>query len=127
MPYYTTLKERFIKMAKITKIQQYAILWLSSQSVDSQTIAAETNLSIKQVGNVINKFKIDNSENEINTTSGPAKARSKTQQLMITESVGKRQNVAIMTKEASQVADEERKKFEPLAKKDTSHIFRPNT
>ena len=127
MPYYTTLKERFIKMAKITKIQQYAVLWLSSQSVDSQTIAAETNLSIKQVGNIINKFKIDNSQNEINTTSGPAKARSKTQQLMITESVGKRQNVAIMTKEASQVADEEKKKFEPLAKKDTSHIFRPNT
>jgi hypothetical protein len=127
MPYYTTLKERFIKMAKITKIQQYAVLWLSSQSVDSQTIAAETNLSIKQVGNVLSKFKIDNSQNEINTTSGPAKARSKTQQLMITESVGKRQNVAIMTKEASQVADEDRKKFEPLAKKDTSHIFRPNT
>jgi transposase len=121
------LKERFIKMAKITKIQQYAVLWLSSQSLDNQAIATETNISIKQVDNIINKFTVDNSKSQINTTSGPAKVPSKTKQLMITESVGGRQNVAIMTKEASQVADEERKKFEPLAKKDTSHIFRPNT
>ena len=121
------LKERFIKMAKITKIQQYAVLWLSSQSLDNQAVATETNLSVKQVDNIINKFTVDNSKSQINTTSGPAKATSKTKQLMITESVGGRQNVAIMTKEASQVADEERKKFEPLAKKDTSHIFRPNT
>jgi transposase len=121
------LKERFIKMAKITKIQQYAVLWLSSQSLDNQAIATETNISVKQVDNIINKFTVDNSKSQINTTSGPAKSPSKTKQLMITESVGGRQNVAIMTKEASQVADEERKKFEPLAKKDTSHIFRPNT
>jgi hypothetical protein len=121
------LKERFIKMAKITKIQQYAVLWLSSQSLENQAIATETNLSVKQVDNIVNKFTVDNSKSQINTTSGPAKATSKTKQLMITESVGGRQNVAIMTKEASQVADEERKKFEPLAKKDTSHIFRPNT
>lgn len=115
-------------MAKITKLQRYAVLWLSSQLVENQTIATETNLTVKQVSTILNKFKIENPQNQINTTSGPAKAKSKTQQLMITESVGKRQNVAIMTKEASQVADEERKKFESLEhKKDASHIFRPST
>jgi NCAIR mutase (PurE)-related protein len=116
-------------MAKITKLQRYAVLWLSSQLVENQTIATETDLTVKQVSTILNKFKIENPQNKINTTSGPAaKAKSKTQQLMITESVGKRQNVAIMTKEASQVADEERKKFESLEyKKDASHIFRPST
>jgi NCAIR mutase (PurE)-related protein len=114
-------------MSKITKIQQYAVLWLSSQLVEEQIIATETNLSTKQISTILNKFKIDNPQNQINTTSGPAKAKSKTQQLMITESVGKRQNVSIMTKEASQVADEERKKIESIEhKKEASHIFRPS-
>lgn len=115
-------------MAKENKLQTYAVLWLDSQSMDIKTICVETGLSTRQVKNILTKNKIESStpqQNNIPINQQPVSAKSKAHNMMITESVGKRQKVSIMTKEASQLADEERKKYIDSSTK--SYIFRPST
>lgn len=100
-------------MNKISKINRYAVLWLNSQSVEIENISKETGLSVKQVQAIINKYDKEQplSETKIDTSSSKvsAKKHSKIKDLMITESVGRRQNVTIMTKSASEVADQDKK------------------
>lgn len=101
-------------MNKISKINRYAVLWLNSQSVQLEEISKETGLSVKQIETILNKYNKEQqafSEAKIDTSSSKvsAKKQSKIKDLMITESVGRRQNVTIMTKSASEVADQDKK------------------
>lgn len=113
-------------MSKINKLNQYAVLWLHSQNTDITDISSETGLSTKQIENIIKKHNDPNS-NTADTNAhqhGPVKSLAK--QLMITESAGKRQKVAIMTKEASQISDEAKKK-QTSVNNNKPYIFRPST
>lgn len=97
-------------MGKINKLTTYAVLWLDSQSTSIEQIILETSLTKKQIQSILDKkSNSDSNTNKIKTTSDQASAKSKVKDLMITESVGRRQNVTIMTKSASEVADEARK------------------
>ena len=44
-------------MARISKTQTYAILWLNSQSFDSDYIQKELSVTNKQIETVLNKIK----------------------------------------------------------------------
>jgi DNA-binding transcriptional MerR regulator len=112
-------------MAKTSKLHQYAVLWLHSQAMDINAIANETGLSIKQIEAVVNKNTTDKNQNSA-IASNHSPVKSKAHQLMINESVGKRQKVSIMTKETSQIADEDRKKHTETKKNNNSYIFRPS-
>lgn len=100
-------------MNKTNKINRYAVLWLNSQSIKIEDISKETGLSIKQVSSIIDKHSNSqiSPDTKIETGSSKVSAKkpSKMKDLMITESVGRRQNVTIMTKSASEIADEDKK------------------
>ena len=114
-------------MARLSKTQNYAILWLNSQGTDLVKIADELGLTEKQVLSVIEKG-IDTkiSENtKIKTVKSPANSRSKN--LMITQTAGKKtKNVAIMTQEASQLNDELKKTQSGSNRYKDNVIYRPN-
>jgi len=112
-------------MSKTSKLHQYAVLWLHSQSMNSDQISKEIGLTVKQVETVVNKNKPQR-EKTSSIPSNHSPVKSKAHQLMINESVGKRQKVSIMTKEASQIADEDRKKHMDSKKTNNSYIFRPS-
>ena len=42
-------------MGRITKAQSYAIRWLDSESMSPENIASELNLTVKQVGSILEK------------------------------------------------------------------------
>lgn len=113
-------------MARATKTQQYAVLWLNSTNVDIQSIAKELGMEIKQVQRILEKSQNTNqSNNSINTASQPV-TRPTSKDLMIRHTSGKRNNsVAIMTKEASEINDQAKKQNQthPNTHK---NIFRPN-
>ena len=109
-------------MRKLSKNQEYAIRWLMTQDRTLNQISEELDISIERVESVYRQH----SENK---QSKPT--TSKTQDLMIREtSVKKSNNVAIMTKEASQYNDEIKKKVHANKKtkeKDlNSFIYKPN-
>lgn len=114
-------------MARLSKTQNYAILWLNSQGVELVKIADELGLTEKQVLSVIEKG-IDTkiSENaKIKTVKSSANSRSKN--LMITQTAGKKtKNVAIMTQEASQLNDELKKNQSGSNRYKDNVIYRPN-
>lgn len=107
-------------MNKVTSLHKYAILWLNSQNVSSEAIAQELKLTEKQVSNVLNK---QTTNATINNKTEPVK--SKLKDLMITDSASSKHRVAIMTKAASEVADES-KKNNIVKPSDKSYIFKPS-
>lgn len=89
-------------MAKLSKSNKYAILWLSSQGYDTTSIEQELKLSVKQIESVIN----ENKQN-VNT---PTQVQNKTaKDFMIRHSQNNVNNVSIMTQQASMMSDEARK------------------
>lgn len=113
-------------MSKTNKLNQYAVLWLHSQNTQIADISNETGLSTKQIENIIKKHNTQISSTGDTPTNQHGPVKSLAKQLMITESVGKRQKVSIMTKEASQIADEAKKKQSPV-NNNKPYIFRPST
>jgi hypothetical protein len=114
-------------MAKINKTQTYAIRWLHSQGKNNETIASELDITTKQVGSVIDKYttsSTETTESQLDTKKSPV---SKAKDLMIKETSAKRsRNVMIMTKEASELGDEMKKKMRNhSARPDENVIFRP--
>lgn len=106
-------------MSRLNKTQIYAIRWLNSQNIQSDKIASELDLNIEQVTKTIEKYGSNNTNNSIKSKSTPAKIDH-----MITETAGKRtNNVAIMTKEASEIHDAAREKTRPSINERA--IFRP--
>lgn len=115
-------KERF-KMARLSKTQIYAIRWLDSQQKSASEIAEELNLKEDQISKTIEKYSISKKEtNSIKDAKSPV---SRSQNLMIRETSAKKtNNVAIMTKEASELNDH--LKNQPTAHPVTEKaIFRP--
>ena len=114
-------------MNKNQQIQQYAALWMHSQGFDKDHISNTTGLSIKQIDNAVKKHIVSNNNqsDHVNITASPVIVTPNAKQLMITETSNKKQKVAIMTKEASQIADEQKKHYSPK-QLNTNHIFRPN-
>ena len=110
-------------MARISKTQTYAILWLNSQSFDSDYIQKELSVTNKQIETVLNKIKTtEEPTNSIKTSSSPV-GQSRSKNLMITESASRTRSVAIMTKEASELNDVLKKNSQPT--KSENGIFRP--
>jgi hypothetical protein len=115
-------------MPKTSKVQNYAIQFLLSQNKTVAEIALELNLTEKQVSGVIEKsHPSSGDESNIKTSSSKA-GKSRSKDLMITETAGKgTKNVAIMTKEASELNDHLRSK--PPTKKPRNFdgaIFKPH-
>lgn len=115
-------------MPKTSKVQNYAIQFLLSQNKSIEEIALELNISEKQVSNVIEKnYPSSTDESSIKTSTSKA-GKSKSKDLMITETAGKgTKNVAIMTKEASELNDHLRNKAPAKQPRNFDKaIFRPN-
>jgi hypothetical protein len=104
-------------MAKLSKSNRYAILWLSHTGEGVDKISAELGVSEKQINEVL----------ETNTQTDTVPKPS-AKSLMITHTSGKKlNNVAIMTKDASTIADETRKQAESSqGRNQEKNIFRPN-
>lgn len=110
-------------MARINKMQKYAILWLSSQGLDTEAIVAETKLGKTQIANTITEYANKTSEKGLQTKTSPVNG-SRSKNLMITESSNKTRSVAIMTKEASQLNDDLKKNTNSSSKIQKG-IYRP--
>lgn len=114
-------------MAKISKAQNYAILWLNNQGIETVKIADELNLTEKQVLSVLEKG-IDNKiskDTKIKTVKSVVSSKSK--DMMITKTSAKgTKNVAIMTQEASQLNDELKKQNSTSSRSRDNIIYRPN-
>lgn len=114
-------------MARMSKIQQYAIFWLNSQGSTIENIAEELDLTAKQVSKALEKNNDLNKTNKIKTNSSPVSStKINSKDLMIRHTAAKKNNsVAIMTKEASEMNDHS-KKTNPVHPNLNKNIFRPN-
>lgn len=109
---------------KITKQLGYAINWLISQNKTIPEISEELNLTEKQITSYVEKNNLTKSE-PLAVKSQSTKLKSK--ELMIRHTSGKKtNNVAIMTKEASEVNDEFRKQMVTKPTRNSDCIFKPN-
>ena len=109
-------------MPKISKSQVYAVQWLVQQDKSIEEISTELNLTSKQVSSIITDNNIQKQEQ--NTVVSPPKIKD----VMINQTAVKRTNsVAIMTKEASEIADEARKRMPSNSIDQQKGIFRPNS
>jgi hypothetical protein len=112
-------------MARMGKVQEYAVRWLNSQGSNNEQIAEELKLTEKQVARVLEKTNEVNKENSIKTNTSPV-TKITSKELMIRHTSAKKNNsVAIMTKEASEMNDQSKKNNQshPSFQK---NIFRPN-
>jgi orotate phosphoribosyltransferase-like protein len=117
-------------MSKLNKTQIYAIRWLDSQGMITNQIAEELNLLEKQIVSTLEKYaqsKTPETE-DLKTVKSSVVPGPKAKDLMITHTSGKKNNsVAIMTKEASEVGDEMKKRLKSNGRTDDQKgIFRPN-
>lgn len=90
-------------MAKLSKVNKYAVLWLNSQGHDTDTISKDLKLSIKQVESVVSEHKPISAPPTTQVAARTAK------DFMIRHSQNNVNNVSIMTQQASMIADEARK------------------
>jgi len=111
-------------MSRINKTQTYAALWLNSRGWAISKIANELDLTEKQIQNTINKVAEKSNKSAIKTVSEPV-TKSSSKNLMINETANKSKNVSIMTKEASMLNDELKKKTYTPVRNNTG-IYRPN-
>ena len=92
-------------MSRISKVQTYAVNWLSQQGKTPDEISEELKLSTDQVKKILEKNnKVNNEGASIKTTQEPAVSKSKN--MMINTTMGKQsKTVSIMTREASEYND----------------------
>ena len=109
---------------RINKTLGYAISWLSSNGKSNSEIASELELTEKQVKNYLEKNTDTITEKKLPIKTKPVKSSD----LMIRHTRDKGINsVAIMTKEASSVNDEFKKKTSnATSRRNEDCIFRPN-
>lgn len=104
---------------RLNKTQKYAIQWLMSEGKDSAEIVSELKLPSKPVNNFIAKNNKATSDSSIKTTSGPITSKD----LMIRHTNTKQtNNVAVMTKEASEVADDFKKNITKQEQRHSNNI-----
>ena len=109
---------------KLSKSTSYAINWLYSNGSSVEQISEELNITTDSVKTYVEKNNIP-AHTELATKSSPVKS---SKDLMITHTKNKNtNNVAIMTKEASEFNDHAKKKLNnsPSHKKQ-GYIFKPN-
>lgn len=105
---------------KLNKTQSYAIQYLLTQNKNAMEIATELKLPVDSVQKYIEKHQIASKDNNIPATTSKVTASD----LMIRHTRDKKTNsVAIMTKEASELADASKQKNTP--KPSSDHIYRP--
>lgn len=127
----TQCRKRDGIMSKVTKVQTYAVCWLNTLNKSSLDIADELNLTEKQVLNILEKNTSPQTEQTIEslkTVTSSVSPKITPKDLMINQTSAKKINsVSIMTKEASELSDELRKKAQGNNKTDSQRgIFRPN-
>lgn len=91
-------------MARLSKNNTYAILWLKSQGWTPENIHKELNVTIKQVNSV---------ELPIQTTEQVVDKKKTSKDFMIHETASKTNGVAIMTPQASSMNDDFKKNNKP--------------
>lgn len=111
-------------MKRLTKTQQYAILYMLQQNKDETEIIKSLKISQESLSRFIEKNKaVQKQDNKIKTKTNTTKAKD----LMITETSSKRnKGVAIMTKESSQVSDDFLQNIDRQKRNMDSIIHRPN-
>lgn len=105
-------------MAKLSKVNTYAILWLDHAGYTTDQIIEEIGVTEKQVASVL----------DVKRTTPTTTPKHNPKNLMITHTSGKKlNNVAIMTKDASAMADDARKNAPTsVGRNQEKNIFRPN-
>lgn len=113
-------------MAKLSKANTYAVLWLNSHGKSVSDIVLDLSLTEKQVTSVLEKASRAGGEQaNIKTAKSPA-TNSRSMNLMIRETAGKKNNtVSIMTSEASMVNDQMKNQSTNQQGKTDKYIFRP--
>jgi hypothetical protein len=111
-------------MAKLNKVQNYAILWLSYKGNSPEQIAEELSIDTKQVNTFLEKQTKATDNPNIKTTSSVVGDKNKNLMIMET-SVKRNKSVAIMTKDASAQGDEIKKKTS--ARNTNKNIFKPRS
>jgi hypothetical protein len=91
-------------MAKLSKVNKYAILWLKSQGLSDEIIKKELGVTIKQIESI--EAPQQNTQTESND-------RKTSKDFMIHETANRVNSVAIMTKEASSMNDDFKKTNKP--------------
>ena len=105
---------------KLNKTQSYAIQYLLTQDKNALDISTELKLPVDIVQKYVEKNQIASKENNIPATTSKVTASD----LMIRHTRDKKTNsVAIMTKEASELADAS--KQNNTLKQNSDHIYRP--
>jgi len=106
-------------MPKLSKTNSYAILWLNHIGKSVEEIVDELGVTAKQIKDTLPQDTNNDSQQALAPVA---------KNLMITHTAGKKlNNVAIMTKDASSLVDEERKKNHFSSGRDSDkNIFRPN-
>ncbi len=106
---------------RLNKTQKYAIQWMVSQGQDVTQIVKELKIPADAVNKFIEKNCKPNDDNTVKTTSSRVKASD----LMIHKTAEKgTKNVAVMTKEASEVADNFKKNVPTQPHRHTDAIHR---
>ena len=106
---------------RLNKTQKYAIQWLMHQNKSAAEIVKELKIPEKTVSNFMAKNTVATTEKTTNVTSAPVNSKD----LMIRHTSNKNNNtVAIMTKEASEVNDEAKKKATQTNTKYNRNIFK---
>jgi hypothetical protein len=113
-------------MSRLNKAQIYAIRWLASENKGSADIASELSITEDQVIKTMEKYsKTQEDKNAIKTKKSSVASKSK--ELMIRHTSSKKNNnVSIMTKEASQLNDDIKKKMK-FNENTEKGIFRPKS
>lgn len=107
-------------MARITKLQRYAIRWLNHENRSAEDIASELNMTVKQVNSEIEKHSSTNAVNEVKTAQQPASKIKK----MLSKTVAGDQKVTIMSQEASLAIQDHPQKNKKHERE--NYIYRPN-
>ena len=111
-------------MSRLNKTEKYAIQWLHSQGKSPAKIVTELGLSLEDVNATIEKTNPGGTNNSIKTKTSSASSKSKN--LMITQTSAKKtNNVAIMTKEASEYNDSVKRNAKPSNPNTQKAIFKP--
>jgi len=114
-------------MSRINRTQKYAALWSYSQGWTVTKIASELELTDNQIKNAV-KDSQRTTNDGIKTKSSVVSKNPNSKNLMITETQSGKKHVAIMTKAASEMNDENSKKDKQNTKnKSLPYIYNPLT
>lgn len=109
-------------MAKLSKVQIYAIEWLNHIGYTAEQISEDINIPHKQIDKILLSKTTETTSIETSRKNTESKKN-----MLITHTAGKKMNtVAIMTKEASAMSDEDKQKTIGHSRDTSKNIFRPN-